>query len=1294
MRVGFTFLTILLIGIIPFGILTPTVINEIVPFEINSESELILEDTAIQDATTKIPIPSPDLGSANWSSNHFQNPSFEDWSSQYECDGWTVSKTGDRHHWIETSIVSEGSYSGGLQCQNYPTQAEDATFEQSGMTADFSNLSLSFDWYLDQNEDPSQDVMYAEVQLQDGTFTYWLFYYLNGSSAIDQNSTWEGYFLFDHYPSQQWNTISRNLTADFLSVSELSGSYSENLYVDNIRLRLESFGGTNELIRGFFDDLKLINETNGYYWVGGSTRNGNFETGDFTSWTILESTDSGHFEQSSTAYTGILSANITAYSVGNFSEARFRDYPYTRLTSMNQGHVSMWWYLNYQNLTDNTYGFIAFQCFDGAIERDIYYILGYGGTTCPILNSSSSVVLKPDNFNTTASWNHLDVNIWADASSRFSLNELMVRYVEIAVIAEGTEVLMSTLIDNVTFRAPALNHADFEDQPAVGQSVQGFTTTSSRMIVTGSAYSGSKAGNLTQTSGTLSLRHALQWRPLNSSRETYLDAMWLIQDSVPANQVWFRMTFTNGRELNYFMNGLTTSTSNTSSAGYFNASGAGTIGVWTQLHRDLVHDYVAVYGSLPDTTIENLYLRTSTSGRLEILFDDFYLYDDPAPQLSSVSRSPINPDHQEAVQVLANAIDQDLETVLINFRVDGGSWQKVTMSHQAGDTFSGIILGQDHNSVVEYFITANDTWGLTTTALDGGSYWSYTVTDQTAPSIDNLIQTPSPVGYLDSVNITAEITEEGSGIQKIDLFYRIDGGVWQNNPMVSTGSTGYYAIIGLQPYNTFVEYYVNVTDNVDLQDISSTYSYTVTDTIPPVITNVAHTPTPVEYTDSPTVSCNATDAQSGVSTVVIYYRVDGGGWNTVSMSSTTGTGYAGNIPAQSWNVLVEYFVNATDNAGAWDVDDNLGVYYTYTVSDSVDPQISNLDRDPFTVEYINSPIISCDATDVGSEIASVTLYYRVNDGGWNTISMLFITDSRYEGSIPTQSWNDFIEYYIVGIDNAGNSVTEDNSGAYYSYTVVDNTDPIISNVGHMPLIVTSSDIVTVGCDVSDVGSDVSTVTLWYRLNFGGWSSTTMNPTGMGDRFEANIGAMTYATFTEYYVVATDAATNSATEDNGGSYYNFTVTETTPPDITSISHSPIPVEYFDSPIIGCNITDTESGVGIVTLYYRVNSGGWNQVSMSHIIDERYEGAIPAQAWNDFVEYYVNATDNENNFAVNDNGGGYYSYTVQDNTDPIISNIGQSPISVEYTDSTIVSCDASDPGSDIDYVRLYYRIDGGS
>lgn len=165
---------------------------------------------------------------------------------------------------------------------------------------------------------------------------------------------------------------------------------------------------------------------------------------------------------------------------------------------------------------------------------------------------------------------------------------------------------------------------------------------------------------------------------------------------------------------------------------------------------------------------------TSGGGRVEFLFDDLYLYDDPAPRISNVVQNPPSPIHNDPVQISAEIEDQDLDAdaLLLHYRINAGGWQTQTLLHQTGVTFTANIPSQVYATNVEYYLSANDTWGLRTIALDGGSYWSYTVTEVEDPVV-SITQPTSGAELNDTIMISVDASDTISGIAHVEIF--IDG---------------------------------------------------------------------------------------------------------------------------------------------------------------------------------------------------------------------------------------------------------------------------------------------------------------------------------------------------------------------------------------------------------------------------------------------------------------------------------------------------------------------------------------
>lgn len=104
-------------------------------------------------------------------------------------------------------------------------------------------------------------------------------------------------------------------------------------------------------------------------------------------------------------------------------------------------------------------------------------------------------------------------------------------------------------------------------------------------------------------------------------------------------------------------------------------------------------------------------------------------------------------------------------------------------------------------------------------------------------------------------------------------------------------------------------------------------------------------------------------------------------------------------------------------------------------------------------------------------------------------------------------------------------------------------------------------------------------------------------------------------------------------------------ETTKPSIGTVSQEPEVPDDGQKVTITVDVTDEESGVYNVTLWYSMDGDEtWKNVTMHKKIGNTYEGEIPGLPAGTTVQYKVIACDYAENIAVNDNAGQYYVYTV--------------------------------------------------
>lgn len=203
------------------------------------------------------------------------------------------------------------------------------------------------------------------------------------------------------------------------------------------------------------------------------------------------------------------------------------------------------------------------------------------------------------------------------------------------------------------------------------------------------------------------------------------------------------------------------------------------------------------------------------------------------------------------------------------------------------------------------------------------------------------------------------------------------------------------------------------------------------DIVPPTISDMTRTPSEPTIVVDVNVSATITDDLTGVKNAVVCYSTDSGAdWLQAPMTIVGSSKYAGIIPKQAKDTIVQYYVNATDIA----LNTNESATFSYTViGDTTPPTISDITISPGIPTPIDDVNVSATITDDMTGVKNATLYYSLDGGvNWAEIQMA-ATGNRFQATIPKQPKDAMVQYYINASDK-GENIRKSNVG---SYTVLD-----------------------------------------------------------------------------------------------------------------------------------------------------------------------------------------------------------------------------------------------------------------
>ena len=261
-----------------------------------------------------------------------------------------------------------------------------------------------------------------------------------------------------------------------------------------------------------------------------------------------------------------------------------------------------------------------------------------------------------------------------------------------------------------------------------------------------------------------------------------------------------------------------------------------------------------------------------------------------------------------------------------------------------------------------------------------------------------------------------------------------------------------------------------------------------------------------------------------------------------------------------------FYVGSSDAVSNSATNDNGGAYYSFQ-SDCTGPVISNV----HTANFVGN---SLDVLFDTNEPGNTTVYWGTTIPPTTPVSSAaFVTShtTTLTGILGCSTYY----FYVASADPVGNSTTDNNNGAYYSFTT-DCTAPVITNVHTANLTGNSVDVLFDTNEPANtkVTYDPTTPPATVASDAAFVTSHTLHLTGL-----------TPCSLYYFSVSAADPLGNTATDNHGGAYYGFTTPTNNSPTYT---YAGPPVAIPDNNPTGASVTFNVADVQqIQDLNVRVN-----------------------------------------------------------------------------------------------------------
>ena len=604
-----------------------------------------------------------------------------------------------------------------------------------------------------------------------------------------------------------------------------------------------------------------------------------------------------------------------------------------------------------------------------------------------------------------------------------------------------------------------------------------------------------------------------------------------------------------------------------------------------------------------------------------------------SPLISNVSNNPTNPLKTQNVTISANITDADgtISSSNIHWGTVSGAYTNTdTMTFTgSGSVFTGTISAQAENTTVFYVVKAKDNAGELVTS----EQYSYTVSDNQFPIIENISNSPTAPTDADDITISAIITDADGTVSSAKLKWGTSKGSYANEvSMTNTGDT-FSGIITAQTGGTVVNYVIEAFDESGGSNRSDEKSFVVNTTgnNPPVISNLLYTPTDPESSEDVQVTATITDSDGSISSASIKWGTVSGDYTNEIIMTNTGDLYSGTIPQQEDNIHVYFIIIAKDAVGGY----TESTEQDYLVNDpNVLPVISNVSIDPTNPTSSDDVRVNAVISDSDGSISSASIKWGTSTGNYTNTASMTGSGNDYLGSIPKQADGTRIYFIVYAEDNEGGT----QQSSEETYTVSDpNVLPVISNITIDPASPTSSDDVRVNAVISDSDGSISSASIKWGTNTGSYTNT-ISMSGSVNDYLGTIPKQTDGV-TIYFVIFAEDNEGGTKQSDEESYTVFDPNQL--PEITDVTNTPVSPDNTNDVTITASITDSDGTIQSAKISWGTSTGSLsNNVYMSNTSNNTYSGVIPAQTAGTTVYYVVSATDNSSETAIS----AEQSYTV--------------------------------------------------